>query len=106
MMGFLSKLQARKELNRLEDRYVRRNNRNAWKSDFEYVNGEYVFKNRQQVDPPASRTAQKQANPNPRFSTARPPTDSSYGSEASKPSSAASSSSKPSKRFSTSFVWR
>ncbi|TID22263.1 putative mannosyl-oligosaccharide alpha-1-2-mannosidase [Venturia nashicola] len=64
-MGLMDKLQAKMEINRIEDRYVKRVNRNAFASDAQYVNGEYVFKCRQSVESPPSRSLKQPTSSKP-----------------------------------------
>ncbi|KAF2436220.1 hypothetical protein EJ08DRAFT_674780 [Tothia fuscella] len=56
-MNFMNRIQSRIELGRIEDKYVSRKNRNVWKSEAQYVNGEYIYACREEVEPPPSRTS-------------------------------------------------
>ncbi|QDS78152.1 hypothetical protein FKW77_004895 [Venturia effusa] len=76
-MGLMDRLQAKMELHRIEDRYVKRANRNAYSSDAQYINGEYVYKCRQPVDSPPSRsskgpTSSKPSKPSSSSSCSKP----------------------------------
>ncbi|KAE9988475.1 hypothetical protein EG328_010514 [Venturia inaequalis] len=77
-MGLLDKLQAKMELNRIEDRYVKRVNRNAYSSDAQYVNGEYIYKCRQSIESPPSRSSKQPTSSKPSKSSS--PTSNSESS--------------------------
>ena len=103
-MGLLNKLQTSKfyaqqfrkhpilmfcsgmELKRLEERYVKRANRNVWQSDAQYVDGEYVYTCRQAVQSPPSRSAKKPSNSSRGSSSSRPSTEASSTIRSSKSS--------------------
>lgn len=86
-MGLMDRIQAKMELNRIEDRYVKRVNRNAYQSDAQYVNGEYIYACRQPVEPPPSRSSKQPKSKSSKSSSSKPTSRSSNSRDSTRTSS-------------------